>query len=412
MKKVVYTLLFALTLVSCFNDADDEFIAQCTTPTNIQFSNTTHESVTITWEDSNTSATYNLEYGVSGFTLGLGQTIETTEATASLIGLDANTTYDVYVKSICTDNVSMLTDVISFTTAAPLVVPQFLNNLSDLNLFSGNLEDLTPSVYVFKYDLTTPLYTDYSHKQRLIALPPGETMQYVNDGLPTFPDNTIIAKTFYYLNDERDETLGKLVVETRVLIKQSGVWVLGNYKWNDTQTEAILDDTGSTVPVSYVDNVGDTQNITYEIPSAADCFTCHNNNDAVIPIGPKLRTMNMNDQIQDLIDQNLLSNLTDASSVSVLPNWEDTSYSLEDRTRAYIDVNCAHCHSPGGDCSPESNLDLRYETRFNDTNFYEHRFSILTRTDSQIPSYSMPLIGTTKIHREGVDLISDFIDTL
>ena len=413
MKKVIFTLLFAFTLVSCFNDPDDVFISQCTTPTNIQFSNTTHESATITWEDSNTLATYNLEYAVSGFTLGLGETIETTEATASLIGLEANTMYDVYIQSICTDNVSMQTEVVTFTTAAPIVVPQFLNNLSDLNLFSGALEDLTPSIYAFEYDLITPLFTDYSHKQRLIALPSGETMQHVDNGLPTFPDNTVIAKTFYYFNDERDETLGKRIMETRLLIKQSGSWVTGNYKWNDAQTEATLDPDGSIVAYSYVDNSGVTNSLNYKIPSNTDCFTCHSNTGNIFPIGPKLRSMNFNNQLQDFIDNNQLSNLTDPSSVTVLPDWENRDdYTLMERTRAYFDVNCAHCHSPGGTCDADSSLDFRFETAFGDTDIFTFRYTIQARTQNYINDYSMPLIGTTIIHDEGYALIAEFVDSL
>lgn len=413
MKKVIFALCIACTFVSCFNDPDDEFIAQCTTPTNVLSNDVSHESATITWENSNTNATYTLEYGVSGFVLGLGETITTTTATTTLTNLEANTTYDVYIQSICSDNVSIQTEVISFTTLAPIVSTQFENNLSDLNLFSGNIADLIPSPYAFEYDLTTPLFTDYAHKQRIIALPSGETMQYVDDGLPTFPDDTVIAKTFYYFNNERDETLGKRIMETRILIKQNGAWVTGNYKWNESQTEATLDANGSVVNYSYVDNSGDTQNINYKIPSSADCTQCHSINTDIVPIGPKLRSMHFNNQLQHFIDNNYISNLTDPSTVSVLPDWENRDdYSLAERTRAYFDVNCAHCHQPGGSCDTESSLDFRYETPFGDTDINTFKFTILARTQNYIDTYSMPLIGTTMVHDEGYSLIEEYIDSL
>ncbi|MBQ0788691.1 MAG: hypothetical protein KBT69_14430 [Oceanihabitans sp.] len=330
-----------------------------------------------------------------------------------MLNLEANTTYNVYIQSICSDNESMLTEVVTFTTAAPVVIPQLLNNLSDLNIFSGNIEDLIPSVYAFEYDLTTPLFTDYSHKQRLIALPSGETMQYVDNGLPAFPDNTVIAKTFYYFNDERDETLGKRIMETRVLIKQSGAWLTGNYKWNAAQTEATLDTDGSVVAYSYVDNSGDTKNLNYKIPSNTDCFQCHSNNEQILPLGPKLRSMHFNNQLQDFIDNNYLSNLTDPSSVSVLPDWTNRDdYSLMERTRAYFDVNCAHCHQPGGTCDLISSLDFRYETPFDNTDIYTFRYTILARTQNYNNGYSMPYTGTTIIHDEGYDLIEEFVDSL
>ena len=80
----------------------------------------------------------------------------------------------------------------------PLVVAEFRPNLSELNLFLGDLSDLNISSRAFEYNLNTPLFSDYAHKQRLIALPQNTTMQYNGDGLPVFPDNTVIAKTFYY----------------------------------------------------------------------------------------------------------------------------------------------------------------------------------------------------------------------
>lgn len=413
MKKLLLALLFACTLTSCFNDPDDEFIEQCLTPTNIVLSNTTHESTSITWEDSNTSATYTIEYGISGFTLGLGETITTTDTTATLTDLEANTSYDIYIQSICSNNVSMLTNVIPFTTSEPLVVPQFVNNLSDMHIYAGNLEDLNPSTYTFEYELITPLFTDYAYKQRLIALPPGEAMQYVDNGLPTFPDNTVIAKTFYYFNDERDTSLGKKIMETRILIKQNGTWVTGNYKWNDAQTEATLDPNGSVVAYNYVDNAGQPKSVNYEIPANTDCFTCHSNNSIITPIGPKLRSMHFNNQLQSFVDQNLLTNITDVSNITTLPDWQnDRDYTLMQRARAYFDVNCAHCHSPGGTCDTTSILDFTFERPFDETNIYLQRFTIQARTQNYANDYSMPLIGTTMIHTEGYNLIEAFVNSL
>ena len=414
MKNLLYTLLVAFLLVSCFNDPDDEFVEQCATPTNLQVADINIESASISWEDEDNVASYTIEYGISGFVLGTGTILTSTDTSLSLSGLMANTTYDVYVQTMCSaTNISMPSDVSSFTTLPSLVIPQFLTNLSELNLFSGDLNDLSPSIYAFEYNLNSALFTDYAHKQRLIALPPGESMEYVDNGFPNFPDNTLIAKTFFYFNDERDESLGKKIIETRVLIKQSGEWVLGNYTWNDAQTEAVLDDTGSTVAVTFVDKNGANYDVNYEVPSGTDCFTCHNNNNIVTPIGPKLRSMNFNNQLQDLIASNALTNLTDVTGIAVLPNWEDdTTYTLEQRARAYFDINCAHCHEPGGFCENQSPLDLRYETRFGDTNIFERRFSIRTRTQTTIENYGMPYIGTTILHDEGVALIEEFIDSL
>ena len=109
----------------------------------------------------------------------------------------ANTTYDVYIQTSCgPNNLSLYSNVYSFTTSVPNVAAEFKTNLSELNLFSGNLNELIITSKAFEYDLNTRLFSDYAHKQRLIALPEGTSMAYDGDGLPIFPDNTVIAKTF------------------------------------------------------------------------------------------------------------------------------------------------------------------------------------------------------------------------
>ena len=144
----------------------------------------------------------------------------------------ANTTYDFYLRTNCsTDNFSSWSSVKSFTTSVAPVIAELRPNLSDLNkpfrlkyIYIGNLSDLKTSPKAFEYILSTPLFTDYSHKQRIIALPENTSMEFDGDGLPIFPENTLIAKTFFYNVDERNLSLGRTIIETRVLIKINGEW--------------------------------------------------------------------------------------------------------------------------------------------------------------------------------------------
>ena len=298
----------------------------------------------------------------------------------------------------------------------PFVVAEFKTNLSELNLFQGELNELNITSRAFKYSLSTPLFSDYAHKQRVIALPNGTTIQYDGDGLPIFPDNTVIAKTFFYNLNERDLAVGRQIIETRVLIKLNGSWESGNYRWNDEQTEAVLDLAGGSLPVTWIDGDGSTQSINYKIPSNTDCFTCHKSFDDIKPIGPKLRTLNFttngSNQLQQLIDNNLLSGLTDNTAVTALPNWEDTSSTLEERARAYMDVNCAHCHIPGGQCEDQSTLNFAFETLLDNTDIVARKESILFRISEYNEGISMPFIGTSILHTEGVDLLNAYLDTL
>lgn len=298
----------------------------------------------------------------------------------------------------------------------PLVVAEFRQNLSELNLFSGDLSDLNITSRAFEYQLNTPLFSDYSHKQRIIALPEDTTMEFNGDGLPIFPNNTVIAKTFYYNADERDLSLGRTIIETRILIKINGDWQSGDYKWNTEQTEAILDLNGSTIPITWIDSEGESNSINYKIPSNSDCFTCHSSFDNLTPIGPKLRNLNFevnnNNQLDGIINNQNITGLSNSSEVASVVNWQDTSASLESRARIYFDVNCAHCHVPGGYCDDESTLDLAYETSLEDSNIIQRKFSISGRISEYIEGFSMPFIGTTIIHTEGADLLQDYLDTL
>lgn len=300
----------------------------------------------------------------------------------------------------------------------PAIVAEFRTKLSELNLFTGNISDLNIASKAVEYSLSTPLFSDYSYKQRLIALPENTAMEFDGAGLPIFPDNTVIAKTFYYNIDERDVSLGRQIIETRLLIKLNGAWETGNYKWNEDQTDAVLDVDSSTLPVTWIDANGDSNSIQYRIPSDADCLTCHSNSGAKKPLGLKLRNLNFefngSNQLQRFIDENLLSNLQDISNVRALPQWDDASnHSLQDRARAYMDVNCAHCHTAGGTCEDQSPLRLDYETSLGDSQIQTQKQSIIFRVSSDFQSgQTMPWIGTTILHNEGVNVMLDYLNTL
>ena len=297
------------------------------------------------------------------------------------------------------------------------IIAEFLPNLSQLNLFIGDLNTLTVNSNMFKYELNTQLFTDYAHKLRIIGLPEGATLEYEDDGFPIFPTGTLIAKTFYYNLDETNPNSGQKIIETRVLIKEETEWTIGNYVWNEDQTDAVLDTNQHDVTVDFVNKNGDDVTVNYIVPGANDCTKCHSNNNNVTPIGPKLRTMNFNingiNQLQHFIDNGYLANAPNPSEIEVLPNWEDdVNYSLEERARAYFEVNCAHCHIPGGFCEFQSTLNFAFETDFNDTNIFQRRFSISNRMATYSPGVSMPLIGTTMIHTQGYDLIQEYLDSL
>lgn len=301
---------------------------------------------------------------------------------------------------------------------APLT---FKTNLSDMGVYSGDLINLTPGEDVHLYDLNSRLFTDYAHKQRLLRLPEGAAMQYDNsDLLPEFPDNTLISKTFYYYEDEANTSSNKIIIETRVMIKTEGTWKIGNYKWNSEMTEAVYTDNASIVSVEYLNAEGITQNIEYQIPNNADCVKCHQIDDVKVPIGPKLRNMNFNpnngtvniNQLQYFINEGLLEGVSNPSDITVLPDWEDDNFDIFEKGRGYMEINCAHCHQPGGFTPTTFLLDFRLEVPFDDTGIYSRRGQIEDRILSTTPKYLMPIIGRSLVHTEGVEMMIEYLEAI
>lgn len=325
------------------------------------------------------------------------------------------------------DDTSTTDDTIDDTTGGTDDTPDpgepvsFLATLSEMDLFEGELSALSPKEGVYVYELNSGLFTDYAKKQRLIKLPGDLTMEYAGDDLlPDFPDNTMIAKTFYYFLDESNPDAGKKIIETRVMLKIDGLWQFGDYLWNDEQTEATYDEDGGTVAISYVDAMGATRNVDYIIPSRSDCAVCHFDDTVNTLIGPKLRNLNFNpnneyvtiNQLQYFIDEGILTFAPDPSTISLLPDWQDdATYSLSERARAYMDINCAHCHNPTG-VTATFGIDMRLETPFEETLIYENRGEIEARFLSTLPTYRMPQLGRTVVHEEAATMLVAYLESL
>lgn len=417
--KQLYTsflLAAALILTGCGTDDSPKGDSESpSAPLNLTSTAATDTSIELTWQ----SATDNV--GVTGYNLYQDGVVTQGNLNATSIsknGLIADTPYAFYVTALdAAGNESVASNAVTVNTALePL---EFLQNLSDMGVFAGTLSDLEPATGVQLYELNSTLFTDYASKQRLVRLPEGTSMQFNNsDLLPDFPDNTLIAKTFYYNIDDRDLSLGKQIIETRILLKIAGAWEANDYVWNNAQTEATLQINGGLVPMSYIDSEGTTQNVDYLIPSQTDCRTCHNNNGSAFPIGMKLRSMNfvpsytgMN-QIDYFKSIGILNGLVNSGDISVLPDWtDDLTYDIFERGRAYIDINCAHCHQPGGEVS-NFNLDFRYETPFEETAIYANRGEIEARTQSTLPTYRMPQLGRTIVHDEAVTMLLEYLQAI
>ncbi|MEM1324705.1 MAG: hypothetical protein AAGI23_02065 [Bacteroidota bacterium] len=126
----------------------------------------------------------------------------------------------------------------------------FKDSLSEYDIFQGIPADLIPAQGVELLELSSILFTDYAYKQRLVKLPDGAKMTKQNDNTLDFPDGTILTKTFFYYHDERDTTLGKRIIETRLLVKSQNKWNVATYIWNDQQNNATIKRYGEDTQVN------------------------------------------------------------------------------------------------------------------------------------------------------------------
>jgi len=297
-------------------------------------------------------------------------------------------------------------------------VPEFLPTLSQLQIFEGNLGDLNFQPTVFEYTVRTPLFTDYAHRIRSLSVPQGSYIAYGGEGLLALPNNSILTETIFYWKDERDPSQGRKILETRVLIKLGGSWELGKYVWNEQQTEANLDEGAYVVPVNWIDASGEGKTVDYKIPPKAICTQCHISYGSIQPLGIKATQLNLSylgyNQMDRLGELGLLLGAPPSEQIGIMPDWADESLTTEERSRAYLDANCAHCHRAGGSYNTAygDHFYLNYEAPLGSSNIDEYAVAIQDRMNSFIPSYFMPYLGTTVIHDEGVELINEWIATL
>lgn len=313
--------------------------------------------------------------------------------------------------------------------------------LSEYGFFADGPRQV-PADRVVPYDVVTPLFSDYTAKRRFVWTPEGSAAEYTEDGPFVFPAGSVLIKTFSSLHDLRDPAKGETLLETRLLLNGPEGWVGWAYVWNAEQTDAVLKLAGGRRPVTWTHTDGNERTIDYIIPNVNQCKGCHIRGEAMAPIGPKASNLNREfaypdgsaNQLVHWSSAGILSGAPDPEGAPRMPVWDDESTgTLDARARAYLDVNCAHCHSPGGPGNT-SGLDLRYEQpnpydwgvlrapvaagrgagdRDYDIVPGHPDASILVhRMESVEPGVMMPELPRLTVHDEGVALIRAWIASM
>lgn len=286
-----------------------------------------------------------------------------------------------------------------------------------------------PNAGVTPYDLATPLFSDYALKRRYVFVPPGQRARFRGGEAFEFPVGAVLVKTFAFPADLRRPKENVRTIETRLLIHKAEGWTALAYVWDADGREARLQLAGLQVPVRTIDADGRAVEIGYAVPNKNQCKGCHATNDTLTPIGPAARHLER-DMDYGTGDVRQLDHWVSAGLLDAAPARAHAVASLDARARAYLDVNCAHCHNPRGPAS-NSGLDLSFAQtdpthwgvrkrpvaagRASANLLYAidpgapDRSILLHRMESTDPGVMMPELGRTLVDREGVALIRQWI---
>ncbi|MEM7185688.1 MAG: fibronectin type III domain-containing protein [Bacteroidota bacterium] len=93
-----------------------ENVELCNTPTNLALVAVSSSTIELTWDENNETA-WEVEYGTIGFPVGTGTTAQATQSNYEITGLDASTTYEIYVRANCgAEGFSEFSDQLVVTT--------------------------------------------------------------------------------------------------------------------------------------------------------------------------------------------------------------------------------------------------------------------------------------------------------
>ena len=352
-------------------------------------------------------------------------------------------------------------------------------NLSDYNLFADPTDPTgEANSDGIPYSLSTPLFTDYATKYRYVFVPEGKSATYSDNEVMEFPVGSVLVKTFSLPEDTSQRGINETHIETRILINRADGWVALPYYWETTEDAKLLI-SGKTISNVTITHNNEQMTFDYGVPQASQCTSCHSvipmltgpedTRQAIFkPIGPKARYLNFDYEYTEHT-MNQLSHWSAQGILTGAPNDKttiDTAPILKDETsidtiiaageldvtaRAYLDINCAHCHrseltlpepnyaGPAGDSG--LNLEFNRDYDENPARFgvcktavaggsddededgqpdyprdvipgYADKSYLWFRMNTTDPRHKMPELGRSTIHAEGVELIKEWINSL
>ena len=281
----------------------------------------------------------------------------------------------------------------------------FPTRLSQTGVFTDTAR-CTPNPHLLAYEVRQPLWSDGAAKQRWLGVPKGKKVGFDAENGWTFPVGTVAVKHFE-LNGTR--------LETRVMVHEQFGWSGYTYRWNEAQTDADLLTSAQSMDVS---------GQRWDFPSSSDCNRCHTPGYGEL-LGVRTRQI-PRATLADWNARGLFDR--DIGDPNALPMHPGPSGAPTEVARAYLDVNCAPCHHPGGPAPVP--VDMRVGTPLADTGLLaeaedktgstaesriaagDHAHSAIWARMTRRGDKAMPPLASTVVDSAGARLVAQWIDAL
>lgn len=313
----------------------------------------------------------------------------------------------------------------------------FPRKLSETGLFSSVAEQ-SPVPGVIAYSINAEPWADHAVAERFVAVPNDLSIK-AEGATWSFPKDSVLVKTLS-LDMEQDHLATRRRIETQLLHFDGIDWMPYTYEWNDEQSDATLvEAAGAERTFDVIDPAaaGGTRKQVWRFSGRAECQRCHNKWS-----GPPLafNTPQLNrdhaygqvgaSQLDTFAHIRLIAKPIEAGNRPQLSNPHDPSADIESRARAYLQVNCAHCHRQhaGGAVLSKMHYDIPLSesnmlgVRPTQGTFGIHTAQVIAPGDPfrsvllyrmvKLGGGHMPHIGSTEVDMAGVNLIHEWIRQL
>ena len=321
----------------------------------------------------------------------------------------------------------------------------FPERLSDTGIFAA-VKERTPADGVISYSINAEPWSDGARAERLLAVPgtaklgvhtENNVQKGILPGAWSYPSDTVFLKTLL-LPFASGEGVAWRPVESQMLHRDGDTWRAYAYAWNDEATDAVLvppEGNSRTYQVADLSMPGQTRQQTWRIAGRTECIVCHTTRAGSIH-GFNWEQL---DRIHnyDSVEDNQLRTLQHiglfdppVDDVAAMPSPWDNGVPLDTRARAYLHVNCAHCHRRGG--GGTARFEVRYELTLPQTALVGERptqgafgipaaevvaagdpaHSVLLYRMAKLGRGRMPHAGSAVVDEEGLGLIREWIAQL